>query len=276
MAATPLSPPPRAPLLPSAVPSVMLPRHHDTAAGPVTVDLLRRLHPADLLLPEGRVLGLDDWYRHGRQSREFVLVATRAAGPHQRVLGQLELRFDAPLGPAGGADGAGPRRGMIDRIVVAPEHRGAGIGTALLRTALVFARANGVGALREFVPGLLALVERDGDRRWLEYEPGPGEFGGVRSLVVTAKACALERIPCLVVRPTRDRPAATHSPVVGRDRPRELLGAVLEVLLAPAPRPVATIGVLRPAATSAEVLARLRAEIAALAGIAWPEADAEP
>ena len=214
MAATPLSSP-RAPLLPSASPSVMLPRHYDTAAGPVTVDLRRRLHPADLLLPEGRALGLDDWYRHGRQSREFALVAARPDGPRQRVLGQLELRFDAPRGPAGG----GGRDG---------------------------AAADGAGGARR-------------DWRWLEHEPGPRELGGVRSLAVTAKACALERIPCLVAR-----------------RPRELLGAALEMSLAPAPRPAAAIGVLRPPATGAEVLARLRAEIAALAGIAWPEAGAAP
>ncbi len=229
------------------------PRWQRTPAGPVTIALLRQLHPARLVLPAGERLGHRDWRRHGEQGRDFILVATRATGGDREVLGTLELSLRD-------GDGDGPCLGMIDRLFVRPGQRQRGIGTQLVRSAIAFARDNGIATLREFIPNLLTLDDDTEDAHWALYAPVGQELGGVRSLGATAKACALEHQPCLVAGATRE-----SSPHGGRDGGRSArIGGMLELPIAPPPGPGA------PELAVDAVLARLLAELAGLAGAGTP------
>ncbi len=229
------------------------PRWQRTPAGPVTIALLRQLRPDRLVLPGGERLGHRDWRRHGAQGRDFILVATRATGGDREVLGKLELSLRD-------GDGGGPYLGMIDRLFVQPGQRRRGVGTQLVRSAVAFARGNGIATLRECIPNLLTRDDDTEDAHWARYTPVGHELGGVRSLGATAKACALERQACLVVGATRE-----SSPHGGRDGGRSArIGGVLELPIAPPP------GRGVPELAADAVLARLLAELAELAGVPAP------
>ncbi|HEX5501223.1 MAG TPA: GNAT family N-acetyltransferase [Thermomicrobiales bacterium] len=183
------------------------------------------LDPARLVLPDGDTLDTDDWRRHQARGDELTLLATLPAGGRRLVCGELNLG----LGPGG--------RGSIDRVYVAPLCRRLGLGTALVRAALRYARMTGLAALDEYIPNLYALA----GGVWARYQPAGAELGGVRSLGATARACAAERQVCRVARIAR----AWHTEE-GR------VGAALELPLTAPPA---------PAHTGAALLARLEATI---------------
>ncbi len=228
-------------------------RRH-TPAGPVTIDLLRRLDRSAPSPPRIRSAGPATGDHHERGERGFALVATRPAGGAREVLGRLELRLYDDEG-----DGGRLVRGTVDRVVVQEDRRRIGIGTQLLRAAIGLARADGIAALRGFIPNLLVLEDGAATCHWALYEPAAHELGGIRSLGATARACALERLPCLVVGATRET-----VPLRGGGR-QERVGGIIEVpIVAPPP------GARAAAPGAAALLARLQAEIALLARVPWP------
>ena len=240
-------------------------RRQNTPAGAVTIELLRHLHPSTLVLPDGGVLDPAAWHRHGQQGRDFVLVATCAAGASRGALGKLTLSVeDGEDGEGGDNAGQPVRRGTIERLFVHPHYRGLGIGTELVRAAIGFARDNGLAALRAVIPNLLALEEAAGGRHWTPYEPADDEFGGRRSLRVTARACVLEGQTCKVVGATRDQELS----VSGDDR-RERVGGILELPIESS-HPLAPRAAEEVRATAVDlVVARLQAEVAVLAHVPW-------